>query len=131
MTSTGFDEAWAETTVRQLAEQGTEFAAGLSAADIDAISAAFGTSVPPELGLLLQAAVPVSPKWAPWLDGAEDVAADAKQWIHRAFAFDIEHGDYWHPSFGTKPADLSSAITQALSVVDDAPWVCSGPGAGR
>lgn len=121
MTSAGFDEAWADTTVRQLAARGVEFTEGLTAADVSALGSAFGTPVPPELAFLLQAAVPVSTKWAQWTEGPDAVAAEARRWVHNAFAFDIEQNAYWHPSFGLKSADPSSAIKQALAVVDTAP----------
>lgn len=45
----------------------------------------------------------------------------AREWIHHGFAFDVEHGDYWHPSFGPRPARLADAIERALAVVDEAP----------
>jgi hypothetical protein len=120
VTSTGFDAAWADATVRQLAATGVEFAAGLDQADIATIEAAFGAPVPPELALLLRSALPASEGWARWADGPERVADHTRRWINDAFAFDIRHG-YWHRSFGQRPSDPESAITEALAVVERAP----------
>src|SRR5437660_12936358 len=93
-------------------------------------------AVPPELEALLRAAVPISPNWADWRAGAHVVANKTREWIHRAFAFDIEQNQYWHQMFGVRPIDAASAVAQALAVVDAAPplfplqahrFLCSAP----
>jgi len=116
-----FDEAWASSVVQQLSGQGVDFAHGLSEHDVESIGAVFGVPIPRELGLFLRAGVPKSPKWARWLDGPDVVFDDARSWIHRAFTFDIQQGQYWHSLLGDKPADIDEAIAQALAVVDAAP----------
>jgi hypothetical protein len=121
VTADGFDERWAETVVAELGDRGVELAPGLSDAEIAAAGEALGVSLPTELALLLTTALPVSQGWAPWRDGPETVAADARAWAHRRFAFDIEHNDYWHPLFGERPDDLASAMARAVEVLDAAP----------
>lgn len=116
-----YDVDWAEQTVAQLARRGVEFASGLSSVDLDAISSSFSVPVPEEFELLLRVGVPVSPKWARWLDGPEQVAADARLWIDRAFAFDIEQCQYWHPLFGARPVSDADAVIQALEFVSTSP----------
>jgi hypothetical protein len=119
--SDGFNEAWAASVVGALGKRGAQFADGYTDDDLASISTAFGCPAPPELAEFLRAGVPVSPKWARWIDGPAVVAEDARQWLERAFAFDIEHGEYWHPSFGEQPRRVEDAIAQALRVVAEAP----------
>jgi hypothetical protein len=119
--NSGFDEAWAASAVEHLSRGGVTFASGLDDEQITQISEAFEVQVPPELELLLRAGVPTSPKWARWTDGAQSVLESTREWIDRAFAFDIEHGQYWHPLLGVRPPDLGDAISQALEVVRSAP----------
>jgi hypothetical protein len=120
--SDGFDTGWAEETVRQLAGVGVVFRPGMDDARVAAIAAAFGIdAVPQELELFLRAGVPVSPRWAPWADGAERVAELAHQRIGQGVVFDVEHGQHWHPAFGDRPADDRAAIQQALAVIGAAP----------
>ncbi len=68
MTSTGFDEAWAAGAVAQLHAQGVRFASGMTDADLAAVEAHFGCSLPSELSTFLRAGIPVSSKWARWTD---------------------------------------------------------------
>lgn len=121
MTSSPYDEQWASATVAVLEERGVAFARGLAEADVVAARAAFGCPMPPELEVLLRTAVPVSAKWARWADGAEVVASEAREWIHHAFAFDIEHNDYWHAHLGPRPENTADAVGHALAVVAAAP----------
>lgn len=117
----GFDEAWAASAVEQLGRTGVEFADGLDDEQLAQIGEAFGVHVPDELALFLRAGVPTSPGWAPWTDGAHSVLESTREWIERAFAFDIEHGQYWHPLLGVRPPDVDDAVTHALAVVRSAP----------
>jgi hypothetical protein len=117
----GFDEAWADAAVEQLARDGVAFTDGLDDRQIAQISEVFGVHVPDELVLFLRAGVPTSPKWARWTDGARSVLRSTREWIDRAFAFDIEQGQYWHPLFGVRPPSLHDAVGQALAVVRAAP----------
>lgn len=117
----GFSEAWASRAVEQLARQGVAFTGGLSDGQIARIGEVFGARVPDEFALFLGAGVPISPTWAGWADGAEAVLDSTREWIDRAFAFDIEHGQYWHPLLGDRPERLGDAIHQALEVVRAAP----------
>ena len=116
-----FDQEWAESTVALLRAVGVEFAQGLADAEIEAIGESFRVSAPPELEQFLRAGCPVSPKWARWVEGPEVVAADAREWIDRAFEFDVTQGQYWHPSFGQRPDDADQAVQVALAVVRAAP----------
>ena len=134
-----FDDEWAGRTVAQLRERGQEFTGGLQSEELDEIAAVFGTPVPPELALLLREGVPASPDWADWRAGPHEVAASAWAWISRAFSFDIDENDYWHPRFGERPDVLADAIDQALAVVAAAPplipiyghrYLCSAPSEG-
>ncbi len=115
-----FDETWAESVISALAERDVDVSTGLSTDDLKEIGDAFGTALPNELALVLRVGVPVSPKWAKWKDGPEVVATETREWLHRAFAFDIEHG-YWHEHLGHHPADTKHAIAQAQEVIDRAP----------
>jgi hypothetical protein len=116
-----FDEVWAASAVEQLGRKGIEFTNGLDDTQLAQIGDIFGVHVPDELALFLRAGVPTSPKWARWTDGAQAVLNDTREWIDRAFAFDIEQGQYWHPLLGVRPPSLDDAVRQALAVVRAAP----------
>lgn len=105
----------------ELRHRGVEFVDGFSESEIAAIGEAFGVAVPLELALFLSVGVPVSPKWAPWTNGPDVVAASTKAWIDRALAFDIERDGYWHLSFGERPEALSDAVEKATEFVASAP----------
>lgn len=116
-----YDEAWADSTVEQLARKGIKFGNGLDEEQIRRIGEVFGAPFPGELALFLRAGVPTSPDWARWADGAQSVFRRTRDWVDRGFAFDIKHGQYWHPLFGRRPTDTDKAIGQALAVVRAAP----------
>lgn len=117
----GFTEGWAQSTVRQLMQKGVEFAEGMDDDTISRIGECFETAVPPELAIFLRAGVPIGKSWTPWHDGPEAVADSAGTWVDRAFAFDIEHNDYWHPLLGERPSGLSDAISRATTFLRTAP----------
>jgi hypothetical protein len=136
----GFDEAWASSVVGQLSRLGVRFAPGLSDSELNEIGRAFGTPVPSELSLFLAAGVPASPKWAAWTAGPEAVLRSTREWIDRAFRFDFEQGQYWHPLFGERPERVDDAVARALAFVEHAPplfpiyahrYLSSAPAAGR
>lgn len=116
-----FDQAWAENTVRQLADKGVNFAPGMSHRDIEAAANAFGSALPTELASFLRAGVPKSEGWAPWENGFAGVAKVGRDWIDRAFEFDVRHGQYWHPLFGPRPSSPDAAVQVALAYVRTAP----------
>jgi hypothetical protein len=119
--SVGFTERWAQSTVRQLRRKGVEFAEGMNDDTIDRIGELFDAAVPPELAIFLREAVPIGPSWARWHDGPESVFESARDWVDRAFAFDIEHNDYWHPLLGERPSGLADAIGSATAFLHTAP----------
>jgi hypothetical protein len=116
-----YDSSWAEDTVAELARHGVEFACGLGTAELDAIAVSFGVAVPHELELILRVGVPVSPMWARWFDGPDQIAAETRRWIDQSFAFDVEQGQYWHPLLGERPASDAAAVDQALAFLAAAP----------
>jgi len=116
-----FDSTWAEQAVRQLTERGVQFSNGLSILELAAISASFATPVPAEFEQFLSVGVPVSPKWARWVEGPDAVAADAKDWLGQQFAFDIEHNQYWHALFGARPRSNRLAVDRALEFLSTVP----------
>lgn len=118
-----YDAAWAARSIEYLKDRGVEVVAGLDDADITAISEAFGVPMPNELELLLRAGLPVSANWTDWRKGAATIHQETNAWLDRAFAFDIEHNDYWHPSLGIRPNHLDDAIAQAVAVLRTMPPV--------
>ncbi len=100
---------------------GVEFAPGMTGSEIDEIAAASGAPVPAELSMFLMSGVPIAPKWARWVDGPETVLATSREWIKRAFAFDVEQSQYWHPSFGERPQDPREAVEIATDFVAGTP----------
>ena len=117
----GVVEEWAAAVIDQLSRSGVIMSPGLRDRDVEEVDEAFGVPLPEELVCVLRAGVPASPKWARWWDGPKAVARDAREWIDNVFRFDIEQGQYWHPTFGERPEDDSEAVHQALAIVHAAP----------
>jgi hypothetical protein len=118
-----FDTEWAERVIEQLRNRGVKVAASLDDADIAEISEAFRVPMPQELALFLRAGLPVSPRWTDWRRGAATIHQETEAWLHRAFAFDIEHSNYWHPLLGVRPDQLDEAIAQAIAALRTMPPV--------
>lgn len=116
-----FDDEWADAVVEQLHRKGVVFAQGLTDVEVDEAATAFGCPMPAELETLLRRAVPTGPRWARWTEGANKVAADAREWVDGAFRFDVEHSGYWHRCLGEQPDGVAESISQACSSVATTP----------
>jgi len=115
--TTAFDEAWAESVIAQLTDDGVEIAPGLAADDLAEISAVFGVAVPAELALFLNAGLPTSQGWVDWRCSAQTVHDETVAWLDRAFSLDIEHSGYWHPLLGIRPPIVEDAVRQAVTAL--------------
>lgn len=109
----------------ELRARGVEFTRGLSTEETRSIEREFGTPLPPELRAFLAVGVPVSERWARWVDGPSAVGADMRSSLARAFTFDIERNGYWHDRLGPRPAPDEAAIEVALATVHATPALLS------
>lgn len=94
---------------------------GLTEGEIAEIEAVFDVPLPTELATFLSAGVPVGRGWADWPSGPAAVHERARDWLDRAFTFDIENNVYWHAMFGERPPGNVEAAGIALQVVGCAP----------
>lgn len=124
-----FTEQTAHDLYGRLAAKGYGIGAGLSDAEVGAVEEAFNALLPPDLRILLHIGVITSelpntnpkiltgpPYYPDWRNPAE-VAAKSKDWIDRAFSFDIRSNGYWYQGFGEKPENTDEAVAQALQII--------------
>jgi hypothetical protein len=121
-----FNAAMANSLLNELRKKGVEIASGLSSTDIEVIETRLGTTLPPELRVLLKCGVPVdhngnSEAFPQWHEDPIAELRDTKEFINRAFTFDIANDNYWHPLLGEKPQSIEAAQKQALSAISKWP----------
>jgi hypothetical protein len=115
-----FDEEYVDRVIEQLSAQGIGFSQGLSREELDLAEHCLGAPLPPELGLLYGAALPVGEGFANWRDPVAEVRWTA-EWIDRAFAFDIEHNSWWPPFWDVRPKPIDEALAILRKALASAP----------
>ena len=112
-----FDEAWAETTLSELAQHGVAVEPGLTTFELTHVEAAIETSVPPELKLLWAAGFPIGDSWPKWRSDPVRQAAGDRDWVQHAFSFDVKANTYWLKVWGERPHDDKEAVAIAAEHV--------------
>jgi hypothetical protein len=114
------DVMWAG-LVDTLRDNGVEFEAGLTDAEVEAAEARYGFLFPPDLGAFLQAGLPHGGDFPDWRDGAE---TSLRKWLdlpRRSILFDIEHNGFWLDEWGPRPPSLEQAQRIASALIAAAP----------
>lgn len=95
--------------LKTLKARGISFDQGLRDDEVLKIESRFGFQFPPDLRLLLQTALPVSPGFVHWRYALND--EQESEQLRRRIAqpvegilFDIKHNDFWFAGLGEKPA---------------------------
>ncbi len=104
-----------------LGVKGASIEPGLTHAELSAAEAAHGFQFPNDLRSLLAAFLPRGGGFPDWRDPE---SADLHRQMDGPFAgiqFDIEHCNFWWPSWGSKPAQLSEAFAIARDQLKKAP----------
>lgn len=114
------DTLWAG-LVYTLRNNGIEFEAGLTDAEVDSVEMRYGFRFPPDLRSFLQAGLLSGSEFPDWRDGDEDALRDWLDLPRRGILFDIEHNRFWLENWGPRPASLSEAQRIAGELVAAAP----------
>lgn len=107
--------------ISKLVTAGVECAPGLTDAEIEDTQTRYGFRYPPDLRHFLQLALPVSDGFPNWRDAPKVELSDWLQSPRDGLCFDVEHNDFWYPSWGPKPEDFTLAIRTARDQVATAP----------
>jgi hypothetical protein len=96
-----------------LAARGVCLASGLSTSEIAQLTTSFGIFFPPDLLLLLQVALPVSPGFTPWRDALHSPAGARALQARLAaplegLLFDVKLNGFWLIEWGPKPAEAAA-----------------------
>ena len=116
-----FDERYVDSAIDALRGRGVEFGPGLSDSALAAVARAFGCQFPPELKMFLGTAVPRGSGWTDWTRDANEIVAESREHVARAFTFDVREGQYWLDQFGPRPDDAEVAVRLAVSAVAEWP----------
>ncbi|MFF5937905.1 hypothetical protein [Streptomyces sp. NPDC012508] len=101
---------------------GAVVAPGLSERELDGIEARFGFTFAADHRVFLAAGLPLgSPSWPDWRDGDPADLAGRLSFPAEGVLFDVEHAGFWHPSWGTRPASRSEALSVARTELADVP----------
>jgi hypothetical protein len=116
-----FDEAWAKTTLNELAQHGVAVEPGLTPSELTRLETAMEARVPPELALLWAAGFPTGNSWPKWRSDPIGQAASDREWIQNAFSFDVRANSYWLKAWGQRPRDDEEAVAIAVGHVSSWP----------
>lgn len=114
------DEDYFAGAVTAMTRLGVRFTAGLGAGELATIEKAFAIQIPPDLGALLQYAVPAGDKFPDWR-GPIDQIEKLLSWPLDGLLFDVERNNFWAPSWGPRPPELNEALAVARKAVASAP----------
>jgi hypothetical protein len=104
------EQGYAHAVAEVLRARGISLAPGLSDAEVREVEGRYGFSFPPDLRLLLQTVLPVSPEFPDWRSAREEAL---REWLERprnGVLFDVEHNDFWYPGWGPRPESLKAAL---------------------
>lgn len=116
-----FDETYVASTLQELEHRGVTVEPGLTEEELRAVEAAVGAPVPPELGLLLRGGLLAGQGFPAWRKDPDAEMQPARDWVRRAFTFDIEHDQWWFEGWGPRPHAVHDAIQLALQQLALAP----------
>lgn len=122
------DETKIADLIAKLKAKGIIFEQGLTDEQILAIEKMGSFQFPPDLKAFLQVAVPIdridienTGGFPNWHDNPQKILDDAWEWTIRTFTFDIEKNNFWMDEWGTKPENLSDALTVATDYLKTVP----------
>ena len=118
---TQFDDAYARLVTAELEARGIAIGPGFRGPEFEAIELAVGSPIPPELRRLWEAGVPTGKDFPSWRNDPIGEAKHFRDWIAGAVRFDVEKGQYWHPSWGPRPTEDQTAVARALEILSGAP----------
>ncbi|GHE43524.1 hypothetical protein GCM10018785_11340 [Streptomyces longispororuber] len=99
-----------------------EIGPGLGERELDAVEARFGFTFSADHRVFLAAGLPHGSRhWPDWRNGdPQDLAGRLSQPIEGVL-FDVEHNNFWHPSWPPRPPETSHALQVARSRLATAP----------
>ncbi len=95
---------------------------GLSLAELGAVEGEFEFRFPPDLRVLLSAALPTGRDWPDWRHGERQELRRRLAWPVNGILFDIEHAGLWLPNdWGPRPPAVSEAVAVAREAMKRTP----------
>ena len=104
--------------------RGVRFAAGLAETELEELQEAHSVIFPPDLAAFLQRVVPVGDRFPDWRGRSQDLQSRFEEPL-QGILFDVEHNDFWAPSWGSRPTELRQALAKTKAVVNAAPKALS------
>jgi hypothetical protein len=127
------DSQYLESVARYLRQQGIELGTGLTDAEVDGIERRCAFQFPPDLRAFLQHVYPlgrppgrsgeiiVGGPFPDWRNAPDDYPQQRFEAILEGIFFDIEKNGFWHPKWGSKPANFEDACGVARQELANAP----------
>ncbi len=112
--NTLFDGIYVAGTLKELQYRGIKVEPGLTADELRAVERAVGAPLPPDLALLLRAGLPSGEDFPDWRADPEGEMRRAREWMARAFTFDLEAAQWWFDGWGARPVETNAAKHLAL-----------------
>lgn len=122
---------------RRLADLGeTEIAPGLTSTELARIEREYGFEFADDHRAFLAECLPFNPKplvsdkhvvhawekpWPDWRHGDPKELREQLGWPGEGMLFDVEHNGVWHPSWGSRPANMTEALAKARAFLAQAP----------
>lgn len=109
-----------------LRKAGIQLERGLRPLEVKAVETKYGFKFPPDLQLLLEIALPVSPPFPDWRAGLFSESAsgqiwDRMLWPIEGFLFDVVENGYWHGAWGERPEGMKERELVLKQCFMDAP----------
>jgi hypothetical protein len=83
---------------------------GLSDSEFEEIEGRFGFKFGPDHREFLATTLPIGDKWPDWRGDTNTALRSRLDWPADGLIFDIEHNQFWPPSWGPRPVDTAEAI---------------------
>ncbi len=111
----GFVRSDVEEVVRRLRRTGIALDPGLADDEFDRLRTEFGFEFSPDHRSLLAMALPIGERWPNWRSGDHDGLASRLAWPADGVVFDVLNNAFWPASWGSRPADdtTAEAVTRA------------------
>jgi hypothetical protein len=114
------DQDYLASVVTSMTRLGVRFTAGLEVDELVGMERTYALQFPPDLGALLQYAVPVGDKFPDWRGPKREVEK-LLSWPLDGLLFDVERNSFWASSWGPRPTELSEALTMVREAFMGAP----------